>query len=485
MRTLTAIESLADLPGPQHLAIGVFDGVHRGHQAVLRSAVDAAHAVHGTAIVVTFDPHPAEILAPDKAPKRLTSLRQQTALFDALGFDALLAIPFSRSIAGQSPDAFIAQLQASGRLAGIHVGVDWAFGKGRAGNVTLLAKLGQQHGFQLRAIEPVLHEEQRISSTAIRTALAAGELEDVASLLGRPYRIAGNVVTGDQLGRQLGFPTANIALEVEALPPHGVYVVHAELLPHQPYGVANLGVRPSIGGSLALRFEVHFLDWPEADLYGKDLEVTLLHHLRGEQRFDGLPALQSQIARDLQAAREWIAENTIPETVFVAVQSSAQIARVAALAREIWTDHYVSIIGQDQVDYMLDKIQSPAAISEQIHAGTDYVLIECGQEIVGYLATIANPQKRSVHLSKLYVRRACQGKGIGKAMLDHIEQRARQAGCDTLWLTVNKDNAASIAWYQRQGFRRTAAICQEIGEGFVMDDYRMEKMLSGQSQPRR
>lgn len=304
MRLLTSIDALSRLDGPVHLAIGVFDGVHRGHQAVLESAKTQAAQEDGVAVVATFDPHPAEVLAPDHAPQRLTGLAHLQHLFSKLGMDATLAIPFDRTMAAQSAEDFVQSLTESCALASMHVGEDWAFGKERQGNVELLREMGEEHGFTVHGIAPVLDEGERISSTAIRTAVSARDLDQAARLLGRPYSLHGPVAIGDQLGRQLGFPTANIDFSAKALPPYGVYAVR--VLSHENLpGVANLGIRPSINGEMSLRFEVHLFDW-EGDLYGQTMEVALLHHLRAEQRFESLTDLKGQIARDVSAARAWL-----------------------------------------------------------------------------------------------------------------------------------------------------------------------------------
>ena len=306
MRLLPSIDALCRLDGPVHLAIGVFDGVHCGHQAVLLNAYSSARRNDGVAVAATFDPHPAEVLAPDRVPPRLTGLAHQQHLFAQLGMDATLAIPFNKTMADQSPEAFVQELTESCALASVHVGEDWTFGKGRRGDVKLLREMGHHHGFTVQSIGPVMDHGRRISSSAIRTAISAGDLVSAERLLGRPYSFHGPVIQGDQLGRQLGFPTANIDFTARALPPHGVYVI--KVLSHKSWrGVANLGVRPSVGGEPALRFEVHLLDW-EGDLYGQTMEVALLHHLRAEQRFENLTELRNQIAQDLTAARAWLAQ---------------------------------------------------------------------------------------------------------------------------------------------------------------------------------
>ena len=304
MAILSTIDALGSLDGPVHLAIGVFDGVHRGHQAVLQSASTSAKAIGGHSVVATFHPHPAEVLAPDKAPKRLTPLSHQIALFKKLEIETTLAIPFDCLIAELTAETFIEKLKATCQLASIHVGTDWAFGKGRRGDLRLLQKLGSMHEFEVHGIAPVLEFDIRISSTTIRQTISQGDLATAKRLLGRPYSLYGEVVHGDHLGRQLGFPTANLDIATQALPPYGVYIVH--LISHQNRpGIANLGVRPTVDGKHALRFEVHLLDW-EGDLYGQVAEATLLHQLRPEKRFAGLPELRDQIDHDLTQAREWL-----------------------------------------------------------------------------------------------------------------------------------------------------------------------------------
>ncbi len=309
MRSLASIDALAELRPPIHLAIGVFDGVHLGHEAVLGSARAQAERDGGTAVGVTFDPHPAEVLAPERAPLRLTDLAHQRHLFARLGLEAMLAIPFDRQMAAQPAAAFMERLTRACPLASVHVGLDWTFGNGREGNVTMLRAFGEGNGFTVESVAPVLCNGERISSSAVRQAVIAGELEKAKALLGREFSLYGRVVRGDQLGRRLGFPTANVSLGAAALPPHGVYVV---CVPTHggAAGVANLGVRPSVGGEMALRFEVHLFDWAE-DLYGQELEVAFLHRLRAEERFEDLESLRGQIERDLESARDWLASRSL------------------------------------------------------------------------------------------------------------------------------------------------------------------------------
>lgn len=317
MRRLSTIRELGALESPVHLAIGVFDGVHLGHEEVLRSAQDHADQQGGTAVAATFDPHPAEILAPGQSPRRLTGTHLQQCLFQRAGMKATLAIPFDRAMANQEASEFVEELSRSCELGSIHVGVDWVFGRGRKGNLELLRELSAQGGFDVKGIAPVMRDGERISSTAIREAVIEGDLALAKGLLGRSFGFSGVVAKGDQLGRTLGFPTANLEIEEEVIPPHGVYVVRVPSHQGQA-GVANLGIRPSVRGAEAevMRFEVHLFDW-NTDVYGEWMEVELCHYLRPEQRFDGLDALKSQIACDVKEARAWLEGERTSQTVDV------------------------------------------------------------------------------------------------------------------------------------------------------------------------
>ena len=312
MRAFPSIDALAELNRPVHLALGVFDGVHRGHQTVLQSARTRAADQGGVAVVATFDPHPAEVLAADQAPKRLTHSAHQRYLFRELGMDAAFVIPFDLAMASRTAEGFVGELAAACQLSSVHVGEDWAFGNGRRGDLRLLQELGQHHSFVVHGIAPVMDGSARISSTRIRDAVLAGDLPEAERLLGRPYSLFGPVVKGDQIGRRLGFPTANVDFAAEALPPQGVYVVRLPTHGNHP-GVANLGLRPSVGGDPALKFEVHLLDWT-GHLYGETLNVTLLHALRPERHYDDLTELNKQIARDLAAARRWLGLGSSPRS---------------------------------------------------------------------------------------------------------------------------------------------------------------------------
>ncbi|WP_052572941.1 bifunctional riboflavin kinase/FAD synthetase [Haloferula sp. BvORR071] len=296
----TTIEELARTSGPHHLALGVFDGVHLGHQAVIGKALAARDAAGGTCGVLTFDPYPIRVLAPEKAPRRLlASLDHKAEILGRMGVDFLLALHFDMARAGQDAEDFVREIIAAG-VATIAVGEDWRFGKSRRGDVAMLERLSQQHGFQLAAMPPVMMDGERISSTRIRQAIRDGSMKAAAGMLGRPYTVEGRVVEGRKLGRQIGFPTANVARGEEQFPPDGVWAVRARAGERLLEGVANLGVRPTVDGSNRL-LEVHLFGF-SGDLYGQVLEVEFLQQLRGERKFESIEALKSQIGRDVEQA---------------------------------------------------------------------------------------------------------------------------------------------------------------------------------------
>lgn len=306
MRILDAISQLNECQRPVALAIGVFDGVHIGHRAVIADASARAQAAGGDAVVVTFKPHPQRILRPDVAPKLLTSTPHKVRILRRMGIRNLLLVPFTAAFAQMPPEEFVYELTGSlgvGGLSSVSVGQSWCFGRKRSGNLDLLRRMGTELGFEVCGIREVEHRGQPVSSTRIRRLIEEGALEEAATLLGRQVSLFGTVVEGDRLGRRLGFPTANIAVQSEQLPPPGVYAaavrIHDEPLP----AVANLGYRPTVaGGSPTLVFEVHILDYT-ANLYGTELEVDLLGKLREEQKFRSLDELGEQIQRDVEAVR--------------------------------------------------------------------------------------------------------------------------------------------------------------------------------------
>ncbi|MEP6822786.1 MAG: bifunctional riboflavin kinase/FAD synthetase [Chthoniobacterales bacterium] len=304
MQVLRSIRELADLRGPLFTAIGVFDGVHRGHQAVISTSARHAKEVGGTPVVVTFDPHPTKVLRPEKAPRLLTATQHKIALIRELGVAHLLVITFDQAFANTSPEEFVRQLVENAKpLREICVGHEWSFGKNRAGNLALLQKLGAEFDFNVVGIQPVEVNGAVVSSTAIRRAVEAGEFKRAAEMLGRDYTIVGTVERGAQLGRKLGFPTANLSAHSEQFPPNGVYAAEAKMNGKAFRGVANLGVRPTLSGEKPQRLlELHLFDLKE-DIYGAEVEVRFDRYLRAEQKFENVEALAAQIARDVEQAR--------------------------------------------------------------------------------------------------------------------------------------------------------------------------------------
>lgn len=284
-------------------ALGNFDGFHKGHQAVVRAALDKARFEGKPAIIATFDPHPARLFQPDLAPFRLTTLDQRAGLFAEAGADAMLVFRFTRELAALSPEAFVGDLLANHlHLSGVVTGQDFTFGARRAGNVPVLRTLGELHGISSEAIGEVLDGERIVSSTRIREALQEGKPEEAARLLTRPYTIMGRVEHGDKNGRKLGFPTANIDMGTYLRPKYGIYAVRGILADGRVLnGAANLGIRPSFDPPKEI-LEPHFFDF-DGDLYGQDIAVELRHFLRPEAKFDSMDALMHQMAKDCDEAR--------------------------------------------------------------------------------------------------------------------------------------------------------------------------------------
>src|SRR5438270_3608642 len=304
METLRSISELSRLPGPLFLAIGVFDGVHLGHQAVISTSAEHAKAANGTPIVVTFDPHPEKILRPEAAPHLLTATQHKIALIQGLGVGHLLIITFDKEFAATEPEAFVQQLvKSSNPLREICVGHKWSFGRNRRGNLELLKKLGTKFDFNVVGIPPVTVHGELVSSTTIRRALEAGDLTKAAAMLGREYTILGTVIRGDDLGKKIGFPTANLTAHNEQFPPNGVYFAQAKLDGAVYPGVVNLGCRPTVSSKTERILEIHMLDF-DRDIYGKDLELRFIRYLRPEKKFENVDALVRQIERDVQQARK-------------------------------------------------------------------------------------------------------------------------------------------------------------------------------------
>ena len=304
MTLLHRLEDLASVPGPVALAIGAFDGLHLGHQEVIRAAQEHAAQHHGTAVVMSFDPHPQRVLRPAQAPKMLCGLGYQRLLLDRMGISTALLCPFTAETAATPAETFMDRLVQHGHPLGcVSVGYTWTFGRGRGGNIHSLMDHGQRHDFAVYGVPPIRVDGEVVSSTLIRDAVASGDLTKASRLLGRDYALFGTVQQGRQLARQLGFPTANVRPEAELLPPYGVYVVQVEIAGIWRAGIANLGVRPTVEtGTAAPSLEVHVFDW-SGDLYDTNLEVRLGRFIRPEMKFSGVAELKQQIALDLQAAR--------------------------------------------------------------------------------------------------------------------------------------------------------------------------------------
>ena len=294
--------------GPVALTIGNFDGVHRGHHAMLAQLRAKADALGVPAAVLTFEPHPRELFAPDQAPARLTSLREKLALLESCGVDQVYLLRFDRRQASMSATDFIQRILVQGlNVRHVIVGDDFRFGQGRQGDFAMLEAHGAATGFGVEALHTVELGGQRVSSSAVREALARADLDLAAHLLGRPYGIAGRVVHGNKIGRTLGFPTANIQLKRKRIPLAGVYAVTVTGIDkrHLP-GAASIGVRPTIGEGLKPVLEVFLLDFNQ-DIYRAHVKVHFMHKLRDEAKYDTLDELKAAIAADVEATRNFFA----------------------------------------------------------------------------------------------------------------------------------------------------------------------------------
>jgi riboflavin kinase/FMN adenylyltransferase len=288
------------------LTIGAFDGVHRGHQHLIGSAVRRARDLGCQSAVLTFDPHPDLVLHPERERLYLTSLDERAEQIAALGVSLLIVLPFTRETMQLSAYDFMAQVRSAVALRELWIGWDFALGRKREGNLARLREIGQQLGYTVHPVDAlVLADGTPVSSTRIRAALTEGDLDTATTLLGRHFAVQGVVVEGDRRGRTIGFPTANVAVhQHHALPADGVYVCDA-IVGGQHYGaVTNIGLRPTFDGKRRT-VEAYLLDFAD-DIYGETLRLTMLHRLRGEKKFDGIAALVAQITNDVAAAREWL-----------------------------------------------------------------------------------------------------------------------------------------------------------------------------------
>jgi riboflavin kinase/FMN adenylyltransferase len=284
------------------LAIGNFDGLHRGHQKIVERIRRGAAERGGTAVVLTFDPHPPRVLRPDKAPPLLMTPAQKQRALEHAGVEGLAMVTFSFELSQWEPDVFVRRVLVDWlRVAEVWVGADFLFGRNRSGTFTLLRALGQQYGFRVEKIDPVRYKDFVVSSTRIRRLVAEGRVDEAGALLGRHYAIEGQVVEGARRGRELGFPTANLETANELLPPGGVYAAFCTVGGIVRPAVTNIGVRPTFGAAPAPTVEAHVLRY-DGDLYGRTVELAFVQRLRDERRFPDANALREQIAADVRRA---------------------------------------------------------------------------------------------------------------------------------------------------------------------------------------
>ncbi|HEX7455610.1 MAG TPA: bifunctional riboflavin kinase/FAD synthetase [Gallionella sp.] len=294
---------------PVALTIGNFDGVHLGHQALLNELKTAAQTRGLLTVVVIFEPHPREFFAPQTAPARLSSLREKLEFFATLGIDRVHVCRFNAHFAQMTATDFIHALHEKLIAKYVLIGDDFRFGSGRVGDFALMEKIGEQHGFEVQAVRSIMHDGVRISSTAVRAALAAGQMKRVHDYLGRTYSISGRVVHGDGVGKKLGYPTANIQLKHNRPPLSGIFVVEAHAAGLGVLrGVASLGVRPTLKHDAKPILEVHLFEFGQ-DIYGKRLRVEFLQKRRDEQKFPDVGALTRQIALDVENAKKWFEQH--------------------------------------------------------------------------------------------------------------------------------------------------------------------------------
>ncbi|GAA5494321.1 bifunctional riboflavin kinase/FMN adenylyltransferase [Rubritalea halochordaticola] len=308
MRVFQDIRELSELDAPLHLALGVFDGVHVGHQEVIGLAVNGAKRKGGLSGVLTFEPHPIRVLAPERAPRRiLASIDHKIELLKDIGVDFVCVQKFDKDFAARNAEEFIADLAYyADELKRVAVGEDWVFGRGRSGNIHKLREWGGELGFVVDAAAPVMVDGERVSSTRIRQAIRDGNLQAAHDMLGRQYTVVGTVIEGRKLARSLGFPTANVVAHNEQLPPDGVWALKVEVAGKSYQAIGNLGRRPTVEMEGARRLlEVHVFGFDE-DVYGQVIEAEFLDYIRPEKKFDSIEALKAQIEDDVNKVKSTI-----------------------------------------------------------------------------------------------------------------------------------------------------------------------------------
>ncbi len=309
-----------DPPRGAVLTIGNFDGVHLGHQEILRTVVGRAEALQVPAVAMTFDPHPVKVLRPREAPRLLTTMPQRLQLVEGCGIDSTLVLPFGRDLASMRAEEFVRKVLVD-RLAirEVHIGTNFRFGADREGTVDLLQAMGRELGFEANGVAPVVLEDAAVSSTRARRAVAHGRVEKAWRLLGHPPFVDGAVFRGERLGRKLGFPTLNIAVENELFPAHGVYVtvVHIPSFGRNFPSVTNIGVRPTVYENYKTTVEAHLLDFT-ADVYREKVRLFFVQRLRDEKVFPSPMQLVAQIRQDVEGTRTWFLNHDIASMELVA-----------------------------------------------------------------------------------------------------------------------------------------------------------------------
>jgi riboflavin kinase/FMN adenylyltransferase len=301
------VHHLSELGAPERkvcVAIGFFDGVHLGHQQIIRQTITDSRQHEAHSLIITFDRHPNTVVAPERAPGLIYPLAQKLQVIEALGVDLILLIHFDKEFSHRTGEEFVRMLaREAGQIRSICVGANFSFGYKRGGNVELLRKMGAELGFSVHGLAAVSLDGRAVSSTRIRQTITEGNLDSAGQMLGRAYSLGGKVVSGDHLGRQLGFPTANLDVAGLVLPPTGVYAAHARTGGRLHRAVVNIGSRPTLNvPTPQVRVEAHLLDF-NGDLYHQDLELILLDKLRDEKKFASLEELRGQIGLDIEQAR--------------------------------------------------------------------------------------------------------------------------------------------------------------------------------------
>jgi len=312
MVIIRGLEALKDHYRDVVLTIGNFDGVHRGHQKIFRLVADKARAARGTAMAMTFDPHPVRVLAPERGVKVLTPFDEKARLMERYGIDVLLCIPFTKEFSNTKPDDFIRDVVV-GRIGAkeVIVGHNYSFGKGKKGTTDLLRRRGKKYGIAVKVVRSARMFGEAVSSSRIRSLVGRGRVCEASWLLGRPYMIEGSVVRGEgRGGKVIGVPTANIAPRNDLLPREGVYAVKVGCEGALLDGVANLGKNPTFGAG-GMSYEVHIFDFSESIL-GKDIKVSFIDRIRDEKAFPDVPSLKEQIMKDIERARDILAYKKYP-----------------------------------------------------------------------------------------------------------------------------------------------------------------------------